>query len=537
MQREVIRRLRVEEVTTELPVVRGMARTLREAEWDVTAVLEAPPAAKTMHLIALEAGDTTDSLWGAAIDIGTTTVTVYLVDLLSGDVKQIAADYNGQIARGEDVISRIVYASKGQGLQELTGLVTDTINRMISQACRRQSVEPTQIYRVAVVGNSTMIHLLLGLPPEPIRLTPYITTANAPPPVRARELGIKVNPQALVDCLPGVASFMGADITAGVLSSGLDQTDKLTLFMDIGTNGEMVLGTAEWLVSCACSAGPAFEGAGVEFGMRATMGAIEEVWVNSETHEPTYRVIGNEKPRGLCGSGLISLMAELFVTGAMDRAGNLKLDLGSSRVRQGAHGPEYVVARAEETADGKDIVFSKVDIDNLLRAKAAIYAGFSVLVKSVGLTANDVEQTLIGGSFGQYINVEKAIQLGMLPDMPWDRFHYLGNTAARGAYMALLNADARQRIADIARRMTYVELCADNSFTDEFMAAMFLPHTDMTRFPSLRDMVEAEQSKEATKGAKAVGARKATKAAKAIKATEKTKEAVQNRAERKPTTR
>jgi uncharacterized 2Fe-2S/4Fe-4S cluster protein (DUF4445 family) len=287
-----------------------------------------------------------------------------------------------------------------------------------------------------------------------------------------------------------VASYMGADITAGVLSSELDQADKLTLFMDIGTNGEMVLGTAEWLVSCACSAGPAFEGAGVEHGMRATMGAIEEVWVNGETAEPTYRVIGNEKPRGICGSGLISLLAELFITGVMDRAGNVKVDIGSPRVRQGPHGPEYVVAWANETADGQDIVLTKVDIDNLLRAKAAIYAGFSVLVKSVGLSFDDVEQVLIGGSFGQYINVEKAIQIGLLPDMPWDRFRYLGNTAARGAYQALLSSEARQRIADIARRMTYIELCADNSFTEEFMAALFLPHTDANRFPSVAALME-----------------------------------------------
>jgi len=490
VQRELARRHKLDSITTDLPVVRTLARTLRAADWEVTAVLEAPLVANgAAHLIALEPGDQTRNLWGAAIDIGTTTVTVYLVDLLSGEVKEIAADYNGQIARGEDVISRIIYATKENGLQDLTNLVTGTINRLLAQACRRQSIEPTQVYRLAVVGNSTMIHLLLGLPPEPIRLTPYITTANFPPGVRAHEIGISANPQAMVDCLPGVASFMGADITAGVLSSELDQTDKLTLFMDIGTNGEMVLGTAEWLVSCACSAGPAFEGAGVEHGMRATLGAIEEVWVNNDTFEPTYRVIGNEKPTGICGSGLISLLAELFITGVMDRAGNLKLDLGSPRVRLGPHGPEYVVAWANEAADGQDIALTKVDVDNLLRAKAAIYAGFSVLVKSVGLSFDDVEQVLIGGSFGQYINVEKAIQIGLLPDMAWDRFHYLGNTAARGAYMALLNSDARQRIADIARRMTYIELCADNSFTEEFMAALFLPHTDAARFPSVADMM------------------------------------------------
>jgi uncharacterized 2Fe-2S/4Fe-4S cluster protein (DUF4445 family) len=491
VQRELAVKANLTTVTTDLDVVRTLARTLRQAEWDVTAVLDVPSlTSQRAHLMALEPGDTSSSLWGAAIDIGTTTVTVYLVDLLSGEVRQIAADYNGQIARGEDVISRIIYSTKDTGLQDLTSLVVGTINRLLGQACRRQGIEPGQVYRLAIVGNSTMMHLLLGLPPEPIRLTPYITTANFPPLARAAQIGLVANPQAVVDCLPGVASFMGADITAGVLSTEMDQSEQLTLFLDIGTNGEMVLGTAEWLVSCACSAGPAFEGAGVEHGMRATMGAIEEVWVNAETAEPTYRVIGNEKPRGLCGSGLISLLSELFITGVVDRAGGIKLDRGSPRLRQGAHGPEYVVAWGSETADGQDIALTKVDIDNLLRAKAAIYAGFAVLVKSVGLSLDDVEQVLIGGSFGQYINVEKAIQIGLLPDLPWERFRYLGNTAARGAYMALLSADARQRIGDIARRMTYIELCADNSFTEEFMAAMFLPHTNASLFPSVAEATE-----------------------------------------------
>lgn len=491
VQREVARALRLDEVTTDLPVVRTLAHTLRDANWEVTAVIEAPGVRATRgHIVAIEPGDTRRSLWGAAVDIGTTTVTVYLVDLHSGEVKEIAADYNGQIARGEDVISRIIYAGKQGGLQDLASLVSGTINRLLNQACQRQGIEPTQVYRMSVVGNSTMIHLLLGLPPEPIRLSPFITTANAPPPVRARELGLVANGQALVDCLPGVASYMGADISAGVLSAEIDQTDRLTLFLDIGTNGEMVFGTAEWLVSCACSAGPAFEGAGVGNGMRATLGAIEEVWINGETAEPTYRVIGGEKPRGICGSGLISLLAELFITGVVDRAGNVKLDLDSPRVRQGAHGPEYVVAWASETATGEDIVLTKVDVDNLLRAKAAIYAGFSILVKSVGMRLEDVEQVLIGGSFGQYVNVEKGIQIGLLPDLPWDRFRYLGNTAARGAYMALLSSDARQRIAEIARRMTYVELSVDNAFTEEFMAALFLPHTDMTQFPSVAELLE-----------------------------------------------
>jgi uncharacterized 2Fe-2S/4Fe-4S cluster protein (DUF4445 family) len=292
-------------------------------------------------------------------------------------------------------------------------------------------------------------------------------------------------PEGTVDCLPGVASYVGADITAGVLSSGVYLYEEVVLFLDVGTNGEMVLGNRDWMVTCACSAGPAFEGAGVVDGMRATEGAIEEVWVNNETYEPTYRVIGGGKPRGICGSGLISLLAEMFLTGVLDKAGNVNVDLKTRRVREGDHGGEYVIAWGAETEHGKDIVITHVDIDNLLRAKAAIYAGFTILADQVGVPLESVAKMLIGGSFGKYINVEKAVQIGLLPDMPWERFEFLGNTAIRGSYYALLSQQSRERVADIAKRMTYIELSADNTFYEAFMSAMFLPHTDMSRFPTV----------------------------------------------------
>jgi uncharacterized 2Fe-2S/4Fe-4S cluster protein (DUF4445 family) len=276
------------------------------------------------------------------------------------------------------------------------------------------------------------------------------------------------------------------------LSSGLDEAENVTLFLDVGTNGETVLGNRDWLVTCACSAGPAFEGAGVVNGMRATAGAIEEVWVNTHTHEPTYRVIGGGKPRGICGSGLISLLSELFLTGLVDKGGNFRMTTGSPRVREGAHGAEYVVARAEETENGLDIVLTRIDIDNLLRAKAAIFAGFSVLAENVGIPLESVDKVLVGGSFGKYINVEKAVQIGLLPDIDWSRFEFLGNTAVRGAYAALLDWRSRERITEIARRMTYVELSADNSFYEAFTSALFLPHTDLSRFPNVAAALNAE---------------------------------------------
>ncbi len=491
---------RFENVTCSLPLLQKIGEVLREVEWNVTAVvdlsnvIQSGESNHSIRLIDLQPGhvDEYSPLWSAAIDIGTTTVSLWLVDLVSGQVRAQVAEYNGQIARGEDVISRIMYASKGDGSQDLRQRVLDTINGLLDTACKRVKAKPEDVVKLTIAGNSTMIHLLLGIPAGSIRLTPFITAVNHPPVMTGREVGLKANPEASVDCLPGIASYVGADITAGVLSAGVDVAEDVVLFLDVGTNGETVLGNRDWLVTCACSAGPAFEGAGVVNGMRATTGAIEEVWINSDTLEPTYRVIGGGKPKGICGSGLISLLSEAFLTGILDKGGNVNLTAGSSRVREGTHGGEYVVAWGAESESGEDLVISRVDVDNLLRAKAAIYAGFTVLAATVGIPLESVSKVLVGGSFGKYINVEKAVQIGLLPDMPWEQFDFLGNTSVKGAYLALLDWRKREQLSGIAKRMTYIELSADNSFYDAFTSALFLPHTDLHKFPSV---VEALSSK------------------------------------------
>jgi uncharacterized 2Fe-2S/4Fe-4S cluster protein (DUF4445 family) len=480
-----------------LSVLRRLGDVLRGSEWQPWVAVEVGGGLATEGSTRLiEVSSEAIRPIGLALDIGTTTVTCYLVDLADGQVLSSAAEYNSQIQCGEDVISRIIYAGKGDGLAELRRLVYETVSVLLERLRKRTGIAPEQILKATVAGNTTMAHLFLGLPPESIRLTPYVPTANHPAAVSAGELGLPFHPNASVDFLPGVASYVGADITAGVLSSSLAEAETLTLFIDVGTNGEMVLGMREWMVTCACSAGPAFEGAGVVDGMRAMEGAIEEVWVNSETLEPTYRVIGGGSPRGLCGSGLISLLAELFVTGVIDRGGSVKLELDTPRARLGDHGPEYVVAWADETETGRDIALTKVDIDNLMRAKAAIFAGFSILADSVGVDLATVERVLIGGSFGKYINVEKAVQIGLLPDLPWDRFIFLGNTSVQGAYMGLLSREARDRLSRIAERMTYLELSADNTFYDGFTAALFLPHTEIARFPSVAEVWAREEGTE-----------------------------------------
>ncbi len=477
----------VDRVHVSLNSLRYIGKMLRDCEWKVTAILEIDPSGGPARLVNLLPChfNQNDPLWATAIDIGTTTVSLWMVDLITGKVRAQVAEYNGQIARGEDVISRIIYASKNGGEKEMRELVLETIDQLLIKACKRLNIRPAEVVKATIAGNSTMMHLLLGIPAASIRLSPFITAVNHFPPMTAGEIGLHIHPEATVDCLPGVASYVGADITAGVLSSGLDQTEKMTLFIDVGTNGEIVLGNRDLLLTCACSAGPAFEGAGVVNGMRATEGAIEEVWIDNETYEPTYRVIGNEKPRGICGSGLISLLSEAFLTGILDKAGNVNLMLPTPRVREGAHGAEYVVAWGTDTASGNDIVLSRVDIDNLLRAKAAIYAGFTVLADQVGIPLESVAKVQIGGSFGKYINVEKAVQIGLLPDMEWNQFEFLGNTSIKGAYLALLDWRKRQQIAEIASRMTYIELSADNTFYEAFTSALFLPHTDLSKFPSV----------------------------------------------------
>jgi uncharacterized 2Fe-2S/4Fe-4S cluster protein (DUF4445 family) len=513
LKRELSKQHGIKDIVAGLPMLRRVASTLRRSEtqegkgWQVTAVLEmgtwvdenAPP-----RLIDLLPGDHAGRTLAIAVDIGTTSNVVYLVDLVSGKFVDSAAAYNAQISCGEDVISRILYARKEGGLEHLQRLVVGTINELLHELAERNSVDLNEIYAATVAGNTTMIHLFLALDPAYIRLEPYIPTVTFPQPVHAAELGIHICPQASVDCLPGVGAYVGGDITAGVLSSAMFKTDKLTLFIDVGTNGEIVLGNSDWLISCACSAGPAFEGAGVRSGMRATVGAIEEVWISADTYEPTYHVIGDGPPRGICGSGMISLLAEMFITGVTDKSGHLNRALDTPRIRVGEHGPEYVVAWAAPSGAGRtvetpgltaDIVLTEVDISNLIRAKGAIYAGFSVLTHSVGMDLADVEEVLIGGGFGKYIDIEKAIQIGLMPDMPWERFRYLGNTSVLGAFTALLCRDMRREVTEIAKKMTYLELSADNSFMEQFISALFLPHTDTTAFPSVMRLLAEREKK------------------------------------------
>ncbi|HEY5387079.1 MAG TPA: ASKHA domain-containing protein [Thermoleophilia bacterium] len=484
----------IEEVRAELPILRRLGKDLRMANWKVSVTLEMrdwvygaylPP-----RLIRIYPSAFHHASMGLAIDLGTTSVVVYLLDFATGRVIDSASAYNKQIACGDDVISRIIYAKRKRGLDRLQRLAVETINDLIVELKQRNHIEPYEIHEIAVAGNTTMTHLLLGLDPRFLREEPYIPTLSTPPKLVAGELGLRANVLARVHILPSVGSYVGGDITAGVISSGMFATDKLTLFIDIGTNGEMVLGNKDWLLACACSAGPAFEGGGVGDGMRASPGAIEDVYISDDTWEPTFLTIDDAPAVGICGSGLIDLLGELFVTGLVDKSGHLDLEAPTARIRVRDGVPEYVVCHAGEGGAERDIVLTESDITSLIRAKAAIYAGFEVLCRSVGVDLADVEQILIGGAFGQYINIEKAIRIGLLPDQPVERFKFLGNTSAQGAFAALLCVNIRHEVLDVAAKMTYLELSADNSFMDEYTSALFLPHTDLSGFPSVEAMLQ-----------------------------------------------
>lgn len=479
-------------VSFDLPVLRHLASLLRQADWKVTVTLL--DNGQEVKVTKVEAGDTLKKHYAVAVDLGTTTVVAKLIDLNKKEALAELSDYNGQVSCGEDVISRIVFSRKEGGLKRLQELAVQTINKLIGELEGEVGIGAHDIDALYVAGNTIMLHLLLGLDPKYIREEPYIPTASLFSWVRARDLGLEVSETAYLYPLPCVASYMGADVVAGLVAAGLTQEEKLSLYIDIGTNGEIVLGHRDWLISCSCSAGPAFEGGGVKHGMRATASAIEGVRIDPDTLEPMILTIGGRKPTGICGSGLIDTIAELFLARIIDQKGKIDLSLDTKRVRKGEGRPEYVLVWAEESGTGKDIVITEVDIDNLIRAKAAVYAGISILLESVEVSLPQVEEVLIAGAFGKYLEIEKAITIGLLPEMPCEKFVFVGNGSLWGAHMVSLSKGAKEEVEKAAQRMTYLDLSTNPKFMDGYVSALFLPHTHTELFPSVaRQMAGGNQ--------------------------------------------
>jgi len=484
-------RYKLSNMTVDFDVVKKLSRILRDSDWRVTvttlvtAIKPRTGDKGRPRLINVEPRDTREKHYALAFDIGTTTVSGQLLDLNRGEVKAEGIAYNGQISYGEDVITRIAYCQKPGGLQKLQQVVVSTINKIIKELLTRSRVDIRNIGHLTVAGNTTMTQILLGLDPKYIRLAPYTPVATHIPPVKASSLGIKVEEYVYLFTFPLVASYVGGDIISGIVASGVHQRGKLTFYIDIGTNGEVVVGNSDWMVTAACSAGPAFEGGGIKHGMIATGGAIEEFGINLSNLEPVVGTIDGEKPKGICGSGLISIIAGLLEAGVIGQKGKFNTDLTTKRIREGGDGYEYVLSWAPETQIGKDIVITEVDIDNLIRAKAAMYAGCQTLVKDVGMTCHDIEQVIVAGAFGSHIDIEKAITIGLLPDLPLDRFIFIGNGSLLGARLVSFSTDMLDDARRVARVMTNFELSENADFMNNYVAALFLPHTDADEFPSV----------------------------------------------------
>ena len=475
--------LGVEKVDVPFTVMVKLASVLREHDFTVCVKGEQQGSTfKTMEICAPQ--DT--RLVGCAIDIGTTTVSMVLVDLQSGEILAKGSSGNGQIRYGADVINRIIESSRPGGKKKLQdAIVKETLTPIIANLCKSIGLNAKSIVRLCIGANTTMNHLLVGVDADPVRMDPYIPSFFAWDGLLAGDLKLPANPQAKVIIAPNIGSYVGGDITAGTLATMMWDKDEMTLFIDLGTNGEIVFGNRDFLMSCACSAGPAFEGGDISCGMRATDGAIEACTIDKETMEPAMTIVGEEgqKPVGICGSGIIDIIAELFRTGIINARGQFVRE--GARVRRDHHGTgRYVLATEEESETGREVSINEVDIDNFIRAKGAIYSGIDTLLQSVDMTPDCIDTVVVAGGIGSGINMKNAVYIGMLPDVDLEKYRYIGNSSLTGAYTMVMSDEANNKCHEVAANMTYLELSTYPGYMDSFVAACFLPHTDASLFPS-----------------------------------------------------
>ncbi len=472
----------VERVRIPYTVMVRMAHVMREYSWTVCVKGEV----QGDTFLCMEICDPADTaIVGCAIDIGTTTVTMVLTDLTSGKLLAKGSSGNGQIRYGADVINRIIESGRSGGKAKLqNAIIKETLNPIIANLCRSANISARSILRLSVGANTTMNHLLLGVDAEPVRMEPYIPSFFSWEGLLAGDLKLPANPLAPVLIAPNIGSYVGGDITAGTLAAGIWDKDEMSLFIDLGTNGELVFGNRDFLMSCACSAGPAFEGGDISSGMRATDGAVEAAVIDKDTMEPTLDIIGapEHKVVGICGSGIIDMISELFRCGIINAKGLFVRE--GKRVKRDEHGMgRYVVAFPEESETGREVSLNEVDIDNFIRAKGAIFSAIDTLLSSVDMTVDMIDKVYVAGGIGSGINMHNAVNIGMFPDVEIDKFHYIGNSSLTGAYAMVVSDEANARCAEVAANMTYLELSTYPGYMDSFVAACFLPHTDRSLFP------------------------------------------------------
>ncbi len=479
-----------------LKVGRELPRALRHCEvrpaswkwtWHGRATATVGLRGPVQEVLFVEPNDTSDRCFGLALDIGTTTVVAHLVDLTTGKTREAAAKYNSQIEYGADVINRINSARSPGGAAKLHEAVVSDVEMLIDDLVERTQVGRGDIHCIVAAGNTTMLHLLLGLEVDLIRLSPFTPVAACPPPIRAAEVGLRIHPRGLLYTMPMVGSFVGGDITAGIIASGMHESDELALLLDIGTNGEVVLGNRDFLAACSASAGPAFEGGSVTCGMRATRGAIDTVRIFRHKFAVSITTVGDAAPAGLCGTGLIDLLAESFLSGLVDRKGRFQTHLAPHRFRTNPNDgrPEFVLVSAKESATGRDIVVRESDIDNLVRTKGSIFAAIDTLLESIGISLHDLKKVYIAGAFGNRLDVASCVAIGLLPDLPIERVQFIGNSSVAGSKQVMLSRRLFDQAQQIREQITYRELMVDAAYMDKFTSASFLPHTDLGRFPSV----------------------------------------------------
>ena len=481
-------------LVVDLPVIRKIPGVFRKNNFKITITLARPvQAGRKTHIVNVQPGDTTGKCYGIAMDIGTTTIYGRLIDLSTGKVMAEHGDFNKQISFGEDVITRLIYAEKPGGLEKLHEVSLETTNNILRKIINDAGIDPEQILLVTLAGNTTMTQLMLKVDPKYIRRSPYVPASAVYPPIKAVDLDMALGEQVTTLIYPEISSYVGGDIVAGIMASGMYCSEKLTLYMDIGTNAEIVIGNREWLACAACSAGPAFEGGGIKFGMRAAKGAIEDFSIDPLTLEPMNITIGNIRPKGICGSGLINIVATMFELGIIDNLGRFNRSLHTDRIRENDGVYEYVLARADVIRIDRDIVITEADLDNLIRAKGAMFSGCMTILGEVGLSIDDIDRIILAGGFGSYVDLEKAMTIGLLPEIDPDKVVFIGNGSLTGATMACLANHIRKDVAEVIRKMTNFELSETASYMNNYIASLFLPHTDMNKFPRLKARIETRK--------------------------------------------
>lgn len=465
-------------------VLKRLPDLLRDANWEVTVLVDGN------RMIAIESGDTSNYLFGFAVDIGTSKIVGHLVDLTTGKTVAVGSIENPQIICGEDVMSRITFAMvNNTNLERLQKLVIDGINKVLYEVCQKARVDPRRVYEVVVVGNTAMHHFFLGIQPKYVALSPYTPVVRKSISFNAKKLNIKVNRKGIVTVLPIIAGFVGADAVADVLATGIYESEELSLLIDIGTNTEIFIGNKEDMLCCSCASGPAFEGAHIKHGMKAVTGAIEKVNISSDL-EVQYETIGNVKPSGLCGSAVIDITAEMLKNGIIDSHGRFNSNIETKRIRINNNETEFVIAWSNETATRKEVTVTQEDIREIQLAKAAIYTGCSILMKRKGIKEKNINTVFIAGAFGSYINPVNAKIIGLIPDVPTEKIRFVGNTAVTGAKMALLSEEMKKNAELISKKVRYIELANDPDFNKEFVKALLLPHKNLNRFPSISKFIK-----------------------------------------------